>query len=233
MESFTIKYDIDDLKSSSNEAADKTKSEGEKSSNYVVSRKKACICHRMARLFSDLLSNEDEGDEDKTSKKKPSQCGDETDEGAGRHLESIYHEIKLLRKYQVDLDTKFNLLLTKLTYSSNNQQEVGGGGGGGCAGSGNSNVKQNRQLQTRHHPIPNNNRSLQTAANHQSQQHQLNNVNSNLVRMNNSNNGGNKLVNDNHLTLTGAKKRKLNSANSFGYLCYIFYCLYINIKSSK
>lgn len=208
MESFTIKYDIDDLKSSSNEA-DKTKT-----NNESVSRKKACICHRMARLFSDLLSNENDEEEDKTSKKKPSHCGDETDEGAGRHLESIYHEIKLLRKYQVDLDTKFNLLLTKLTY---NQQEVGVGGG---AGSGNNNVKQNRQLQTRHHPIPNNNRS--TTANHQSQQQQLNNVNSNLVRMNNSINSGNKLVNDNHLTLTGAKKRKLNSSNSFGYLCYIF-----------
>ena len=97
MDSFTIKYDLNDLLSKKSDELTDTEVNKTTNSN--------CICGRLANLFSSLLKNDNENNNN--DKKQPKQEND-------NKIDSINNELKLLRKYQSDLTNKFNLILNKL-----------------------------------------------------------------------------------------------------------------------
>lgn len=97
LDSFTIKYDIEDLL-----PREKQTENDDHDTNQA--NRTNCICHKMARLFSDLL----------TQSSNTSMVSHIENSGSQTELRHIYKEIKLLRKYQFDLNNKFNLLIDKL-----------------------------------------------------------------------------------------------------------------------
>lgn len=109
MDSFTIKYEIDDLFANKNDNLDSTEK----------SQKNSCICIRMARLFNDLLSNKENSTISNSSNSPTTDTANSQQE-----LKNIYKELKLVRKSQNDMLDKFNLIFTKLSppiCSSKNQ----------------------------------------------------------------------------------------------------------------
>lgn len=98
-----IKYDLNDLIVN-------------KSSNSKPTTTTNCICHRMARLFGDMLKkNENEESVEQESFDSCQQTKNDSNE-----LKHIYKELKLLRKFQYDLTSKFNIILNKLDNNNNN-----------------------------------------------------------------------------------------------------------------
>lgn len=100
MDSFTIKYDLNDLVAKKPETDSKS-ADCDETSN--------CICGRLATLFQGLLNN----------KQESPQPGNQDDK-----MDSINSELKLLRKYQLDLTTKFNLILNKLDSTNTNNSKL-------------------------------------------------------------------------------------------------------------
>ncbi|CAF0942916.1 unnamed protein product [Brachionus calyciflorus] len=110
LDSFTIKYDLEDTI----QRQGQSDSENTDQKNHQTN----CICNRMARLFNDLLqptssSSSSSSTSTNNSNTSTNERSNETD------LRHIYKEIKLLRKYQFDLNSKFNLLIDKLDTKQN------------------------------------------------------------------------------------------------------------------
>ena len=118
MESFTIKYDIDDLipKKQTNKTGngENDVDDGESGIDALNNNNKSnhknlvnnCICLRMARMFTDLLSKPDQHDAQNSTDPQPNE------------LKHIHKEIKTLRKYQFELNEKLNYIFAKLSNSS-------------------------------------------------------------------------------------------------------------------
>ena len=219
MESFTIKYDMDDLPMRNTDEHSDSIENANNNSSSSSSNHRHCICHRMARLFSDLLVNNSTTN---TSNNKSSRNNGSYDEDPDtlNSLTSIHREMKLLRKYQFDLDAKFNLLLAKLTYS---QQ---------AAASLTAAMTNNKKPQQQYQPAINNLLQQNQQQEQQQQQHQpvrmsngrnttntssSKSLNNNISGSSTSSTGSsNKIAIMGHQSLTGAKKRKFNSNNSTG-----------------
>ena len=108
MDSFLIKYDIDDvmLKNSSN-------SNSSSKSNLSTQ----CICERLANLFNGIL-NKTESSPPPPPSSKP-ELADSNSNSSQPEITAINNELKMIKKYQMDLSNKFNLIIKQLNNNSN------------------------------------------------------------------------------------------------------------------
>lgn len=101
MDSFLIKYDIDDLLVKNTDPM-----------NNNTSSK--CICERLTNLFSEVLT--------KSNSHVPSKNNNNiqniSDSANKTEIKEIYTELRSIRKYQSDLSNKFNLVINKLDYNN-------------------------------------------------------------------------------------------------------------------
>lgn len=111
MNSFFIKYDIDDLQV--------------KNSGNVKNTSTNCICERLTNLFSEVLNKP------QTLITEPNQkLKTDSSQNSNIHIETknemkeIYSELRSIRKYQNDLSNKFNLVINKLSDRQANAHSV-------------------------------------------------------------------------------------------------------------
>ena len=115
MESFTIKYDIDDLlpKKQTNPTGEDDAPNNNNSTKNLVN---SCICLRMARMFTDLLS--------KPEQNETQNSNNAIDPPQPNELKHIHKEIKTLRKYQFELNEKLNYIFAKLSSNSSSSSSA-------------------------------------------------------------------------------------------------------------
>jgi hypothetical protein len=101
MDSFMIKYDLNDLISTNKPDENDTASP-----SIITNNTSSCICGRLAHMFGNLLSQKSDGNQ-------PDPCKQYQQDEENK-MNSINSELKLLRKYQSELANKFNLILSKL-----------------------------------------------------------------------------------------------------------------------
>ena len=101
MDSFLIKYDIDDVML-------KNSNKSNLSSH--------CICERLANLFNGILNKTESTDLNKSSPPPPKP---ELADPSQTEITAINNELKMIKKYQMDLSNKFNLIIKQLNNNSN------------------------------------------------------------------------------------------------------------------
>ncbi len=95
MDSFIIKYDVDDVL---------------KNDKENITSKSSCVCKRLANIFSDVLA----------CKSVDSNFGkDENSTSTNEEIKEIFSELKTIRNYQSDLADKFNLVISALSQNNN------------------------------------------------------------------------------------------------------------------
>lgn len=109
MDSFMIKYDLNDLiagkkRDSGPKSEEDIEEEEEEEENRSDKKTSECVCGRLASILDGVLN----------AKSKPSENGFQQQQQTSE-LSSIQKELKLLRKYQFDLSNKFNAIMNKLS----------------------------------------------------------------------------------------------------------------------
>ena len=116
MDSFLIKYDLNDLNTDVNAKNDAEKcSDISEEVKYKESSRRMdskCVCTRLASILDGVLQKpSSKTDSPATDNNQSSTSSSQSDSS---QLNTIQKELKLLRKYQFDLSNKFNSIMTKL-----------------------------------------------------------------------------------------------------------------------
>ena len=114
MDSFLIKYDIDDILLKKND------------NNKHTSSK--CICERLTHLFSEVLTSGAPSNPQSTSESSNARILQNSEaqnlNPTSNEIQNIYTELKDIRKYQFDLFNKFNVVMDKLNCKDGNNSSV-------------------------------------------------------------------------------------------------------------
>ena len=108
MESFTIKYELDDLCDENRNNSTKPNDDDICNSSSTLKQKSSCICFKLARLFGDILSTS-KNDDTKNESDKPHISASTTISNPQNELKRIFQEIKIIQKDQKVLQEKFNI----------------------------------------------------------------------------------------------------------------------------